>query len=147
MDAKDFRVTRVKGTGNASQGSLALLGETVRLAQEHVPKLRASAQNRIEFRNMEDSMSQLGAYCRANGFDPTRSFQHVANLDTEIWALILKMFAKEDDDGNMMDDGLLYKTDPRTNALALNKEFFYALIGYLESCGVPCDMRGKIKVN
>ena len=147
MDAKDFTVTRVKGTGGASQASLTLLGETVRLAQEHVPKLRATAENRIKFRSMEDSMSQLGAYCRANGFDPTRQFQHVANLDTEIWALILRMFAKEDDDGNLMDDGLLYKTDPRTNSVALNKTFFYAIIGYLEGCGIPCDMRAKVKIN
>ena len=147
MDAKDFKVVRVKGLGEASHGSLSLLGETVRLAQEHVPKLRATAQNRVEFRNMEDSMSKLGAYCRANGFDPTRSFQHVANIDSEIWALILQMFAKYDDDGNFMDDGLLYKTDPRTNTVTPNKEFFYALIGYLESCGIPCDMRGKIKLH
>ena len=147
MDAINFKVTRTKGLNNASQGSLALLGETVRLAQEHVPKLRASAENRIAFRNMEDSMSQLGAYVRANGFDPTRTFQHVANVDSEIWALIIRMFAKEDDDGNLMDDGLLYKTDPRTNTPGLNKEFFYALIGYLEACGVPCDMRGKIKIS
>ena len=147
MDAINFKVTRTKGLQKASQGSLALLGETVRLAQEHVPKLRASAENRVQFRNMEDSMSQLGAYVRANGFDPTRMFQHVANVDSEIWALILRMFAKEDDEGNLLDDGLLYKTDPRTNTPGLNKEFFYALIGYLEACGIPCDMRGKIKVN
>lgn len=147
MEAKDFKVTRVKGIAPSAHGTLALLGETVRLAQEHVPKLRATAENRIAFRNMEDSMSKLGAYVRANGFDPTRMFQHVANIDTEIWALILRMFAKEDDDGNLLDDGLLYKTNPRTNTPELNKTFFYALIGYLEACGIPCDMRGKIKIN
>lgn len=144
MDAKDFTVTRIKG---ASAGSLSLLGETVKLAQEHVPKLRASAENRVEFRNMEDAMSKLGAHCRANGFDPTRTYQHVANFDSEIWALVVKMFAKEDDDGNLLDDGLLYKWDNRTQNVVLNKDFFYALLGYLEACGIPCDMRGKIKIN
>jgi hypothetical protein len=145
MDAKDFKVTRIKG---ASPGSLALLGETVKLAQEYVPKLRASAENRVEFRNMEDSMSQLGAYCRKNGFDATRSFQHIANLDNEVWLMILAMFAKEDPEtGELQDDGLLYKFDESTKNVRLNKPFFYALIGYLEALGIPCDMRGKIKLS
>jgi hypothetical protein len=144
MDAKNFSVTRIKG---ASPLSLNLLGETVKLAQEHVPKLRMTAENRVAFRTMEDSMSALGAYCRKNGFDPTRTFQHVANIDNEVWLMIVSMFAKEDDDGNLLDDGLLYKYDEGKKCVVLNKEFFYALIGYLEALGIPCDMRGKIKVN
>lgn len=140
----NFKCTRILA---ANKGTLTLLGETVKLAQEHVPKLRSSAENRVELRDMTDSMSKLGAYCRANGFDPSRKFQHVANVDTEIWCLILRMFAKEDDEGNLLDDGLLYKWDNATNALKLNKDFFYALIGYLEGCGIPVDMRGKIKIN
>jgi hypothetical protein len=144
MDAKDCQVTRIKG---ASPLSLSLLGETVKLAQEHVPKLRTAAENRVEFRNMEDSMSKLGAFCRVNGFDPTRSFQHVANIDNEVWLMIVAMFAKEDDDGNLLDDGLLYKYDESTKNIRLNKPFFYAIIDFLEGMGIPVDMRGKIKIS
>lgn len=145
MSNADFKVNRIK---SANAGTLALLSDTVKIAQEAIPKLKRTAENRVEFRNMEDSMSALGKYVRANGFDPSRTFQHVANFDTEIWTLILNMFAKEDPDtGEMMDDGLLYKWDLEANALKLNKDFFFALVSYLEACGIPCDMRGKIKLN
>ena len=140
----DFRITRIKA---ANKGVMTLLGETVLLAQEHVPKLRKTAENRVTRRNMEDTLTQLGSYCRKNGFDPTRTLQHVANYDTEVWTLVLQMFAKYDDEGNFMDDGLLYKWDMRTNNVALNKDFFYALLSYFEALGIPCDMRGKITVN
>jgi hypothetical protein len=97
---------------------------------------------------MEDSMSALGAYCRKNGFDPTRRFQHVANYDNAVWVLILDMFAKYDQEtGELMDDGLLYKTDSTTNTVKLNKDFFYAILSYFQSLGIPCDMRGKITLN
>jgi hypothetical protein len=140
--SSDLRVNRIK---SRHKEELALLGDVVKLAQEFNPKLRTTAENRVIARNMSDSMSALGKYVRANGFDPTRTFQHVANYDTEIWTLILDMFAKYDyDTGEQMDDGLLYKWDEAAGCLKLNKDFFYALLSYFESLGVPCDMRGKI---
>ena len=46
-----------------------------------------------------------------------------------------------------MDDGLLYKTDHKLGCLKLNKDFFFAIISYLEAQGIPCDMRGKIQLH
>ncbi len=140
----EIKINRIKGR---HQAELGLLGEVVQTAQAAVPKLRQTAENRAEARNMADSLSALGVYTRANGFNPTRTFQHVANFDTEIWTLILDMFAKYDpESGELMDDGLLYKYDEAAGCLRLNKDFFFALVSYFESMGVPCDMRGKIKL-
>lgn len=140
----DFKINRIK---SRHQAELSLLGDTVKLAQEALPKLRQTAENRVAFRNMEESMSALGKYCRATGFDPTRTFQHVANFDTAVWTLILDMFAKYDPEtGELMDDGLLYKHDEAAGCVKINKDFFYALVSYFEAQGIPCDMRGKIKL-
>lgn len=140
----DIKINRIKGR---HQTEFALLGDVTKLAQEHNPKLKRTAENRVKFRDMADTMSKLGAYCRANGFDPTRTFQHVANYDTEIWTLVLDMFAKYDPEtGELMDDGLLYKYDPAYGTVRLNRDFFYALLSYFEAQGIPCDMRGKIKL-
>lgn len=136
-----LKINRIK---SRHKEELGLLGDVVKQAQVSIPKLAMTAENRIEFRNMADSMSALGAHVRANGFDPTRTFQHVANFDTEIWTLILDMFARYDEDGNQIDDGLLYKWDESIGALKINKPFFYALLDYFEAQGIPCDMRGKI---
>lgn len=141
----DLKVTRIKAQ---HQTELNLLGDVVKTAQEAIPKLKQTAENRIEFRNMEESMSSLGRFVRKGGFDPTRTFQHVANFDTEIWTLILDMFAKYDPvTGELMDDGLLYKFNEEAGCLKINKPFFFALLDYFESQGIPCDMRGKIKIN
>ena len=141
----DIRINRIK---SANRGKLGLLGDVTKLAIEADPILKNTAANRDEFRRMEDSMSALGAYCRKNGFDPTRTFQHVANFDNAIWTLILDMFARTDaETGEMMDDGLLYKTDPVDGVIKLNKAFFYALVSYFEALGIPCDMRGKITLS
>lgn len=144
MTSGDIKINRVK---SKHQLELSLLGDTVRLAQEAIPKLRETAENRVVARNMANTMSTLGKHCRANGFDPTRSFQHVANFDTEIWTLVLDMFAKYDpESGELIDDGLLYKYDEAAGCLRLNKPFFYALVEYFESQGIPVDMRGRIKL-
>lgn len=141
----EIKVNRIK---SANRGTLSLLGEVVQEAQSRIPKLAQTSANRVEFKNMMESMSALGAYCRANGFDPTRTFQHVANYDTETWTLVLDMFAKSDPEtGELMDDGLLYKYDPAFGCVRLNKDFFFAVLSYFESVGVTCDMRGKIKLN
>lgn len=141
----EIKMNRIKSRHKAELG---LLGEVTREAMVRLPKLAETARNRVEFRDMSDTMSALGAYCRKNGFDPTRTFQHVANFDTEIWTLVLDMFAKNDPEtGELMDDGLLYKFDPAYGCVRLNRDFFYALVSYLEACGIPCDMRGKINIH
>jgi len=141
----DLKINRIK---SAHRGELALLGEVAKTAQEAIPKMRRAAENRVAFRNMEDLMSALGVYCRKKGFDPTRTFQHVANYDTEIWQLVLNMFAKYDEEtGEFMDDGLLYKMDPEAGCIRLNRDFFYAILSYLEALGFPVDMRGKIQLH
>lgn len=137
-------IARVK---RQNETKLALLGEVVKTSQEKLTKLTTAAVNRIEFRNMEQAMATLGKHCRAGSFDPTRQFQHVANFDNEVWLLILELFARYDDaTGELMDDGLLYKYDEDAGCLKLNKPFFYGLVDYFESIGVPCDMRGRIKI-
>lgn len=148
----EIRINRIKGRHQAEMG---LLGEVVKQAQVAIPKLRSTAENRVQFRNMEESLSALGKYCRAGGFDPTRTFQHVANYDEATWALVLEMFAKYEEVKDpetgepaweLRDDGLLYKWDHEAGCLKLNKDFFFALLSYFESQGIPCDMRGKIKL-
>lgn len=141
----ELKVNRIKAE---NAGALGLLGAAV--APEslgRIAKLRTTRENVVELRAMKQTLSTMGLYCRADGFDPTRSFQHVANIDNEIWQVILGMFAKYDmESGEFMDDGLLYKFDPRSGCVKLNKDFFFALIEYLEASGYPCDMRGKIKL-
>lgn len=142
-----LKVNRIKA---ANAGTLGLLGNVVApgaLGRAARGKLATTRENVVELRNMRQSLSQLGKFVRADGFDPTRTLQYVANVDNEVWTLVLEMFAKYDDDGNFMDDGKLYKTDPEMGVLRLNRDFFYAIIEYLEASGYPCDMRGKIKLN
>jgi len=141
----EIKINRIKSRHHTE---LAFLGDVIKTAQERIPKLRATAAHRIQARNMAENLSTLGAHVRANGFDPTRTIQHVANYDTEIWTLILDSFAKYDPDtGELMDDGLLYRWDPNSGNLKLSKDFFYALLDFFESAGISCDMRGKIKLN
>jgi hypothetical protein len=139
----DIKVNRIKSRHKAE---LALLGDVTQMAQTRVAKLAETAKNRVEARNIVEAFSALGKHTRANGFDPTRTFQHVANFDTEIWTLILDMFARYDDDGNQIDDGLLYKWNHEKGCLQLNKDFFFALVSYFEAQGISCDMRGRIKL-
>jgi ABC-type transport system substrate-binding protein len=140
----DLKITRIKARHKAE---LSLLGDAVSMAQERVPLLKATAETRRETRSMTDQLSSLAKYTKANGFDPTRTFQHVANFDTAIWTLILDMFARYDADGNQIDDGLLYKWNQERGNLELNRDFFYALLSYFEAQGISCDLRGKIILN
>ena len=95
---------------------------------------------------MQEALSTFGAHCRANGFDPTRTFQYVANIDQSVWAVILNTFAKyEPESGELMDDGLLYRTDPN-GTLKLDRDFFYMLVAFLTESGYQCDMRSKVKL-
>lgn len=141
----ELKVNRIK---SQNAGALGLLGAAVAPeALGRIAKLKTTRENIVEIRAMKQTLSTMGLYCRADGFDPTRTFQHVANIDNEVWQVILGMFARYDEEtGDFMDDGLLYKWDPDTSNLRLNKDFFFALINYLEASGYPCDMRGKIKL-
>jgi len=143
----ELKVARIKAE---NAGALGLLGAVVApeaLAHAAGGKLAETRKNVVERRNLSQTVSTLGKYCRVDGFDPTRSFQHVANIDNEVWQVILGMFAKHDfETGEFEDDGLLYRFDPDTGNIRLNKPFFYALIEFLEASGYPCDMRGKIKL-
>ena len=114
---------------------------------ERVPRLAQAAEGRQELQKLKEELSVFGAHCRANGFDPTRTFQHVATIDQSVWSVILEMFAKyNEESGELEDDGLLYKTDPKDNTLKLNRDFFYTLVAHLEASGYTCDMRSKIKL-
>jgi hypothetical protein len=130
-----------------------MLGEILKpeVLHAHVPRLASIAEARVEYRNKMNTLQALGATSRATGFDPTRQFQYVAQIDQAIWSAVLEVFAKYEfenaDDPNspprLMHDGLLYVTDHRGNVV-LNRPFFYALLaGPLKDY----DMRGKVKLN
>lgn len=144
----ELKVNRIKAE---NAGALGLLGAVVApetLARAAGGKLAETRKNVVERRALSQTLSTLGKFCRTDGFDPTRQFQHIANIDNEIWQVILGMFAKHDfETGEFEDDGLLYKYDPDSGNIRLNKPFFYALIEFLEASGYPCDMRGKIKLS
>jgi len=146
-DKAQIKINRIK---SENRGALGLLGAALApgsIERAAGGKLAETRRNVVERRNMEQQLSTLGKYCREGGFDPTRTFQHVANIDNEVWQVILGMFGRVDmETGEHMDDGLLYKYDPRTGNVALNRDFFFALIDFLETSGYPCDMRGKIKL-
>jgi hypothetical protein len=112
-----------------------------------VPRLATANEGRAEYKAVLDEMSTLGKYCNEGGFDPTRTFQHVANIDTSVWSAILEVFGKFDEEtGELAHDGLLYRTDEH-GTVKLNKPFFYALIEFLEAEGYNADMRGKTKLH
>jgi len=147
-DKAQLKVNRIK---SQNAGTLGLLGAAVApgsLGRAAAGKMRETRTNLVEQRDMRQTLSTLGKFVRADGFDPTRKFQHVANIDNEVWQVILGMFARVDmETGEQMDDGLLYKYDDHAGCVKLNRDFFYALLDYLEASGYPCDLRGKIKVN
>lgn len=112
-----------------------------------VPRLATAAEGMVEYKAMMSEVSQLGKYCRADGFDPTRTFQHVAKIEVSVWSAILEAFGQFDQEtGELGHDGLLYRTDI-DGTIKLNRDFFYALIGWLEASGYVCDMRSKIKLH
>jgi hypothetical protein len=140
-----LKVNRIK---SQNAGTLGLLGATLAPGTlGRIAKLRETRTNVVELRAMKQTLSTMGLYCRADGFDPTRTFQHVANVDNEIWLVLLGMFAKYDEEkGEFEDDGLLYKYDSHSGCVKLHKPFFFALIEFLEASGYPCDLRGRVKL-
>jgi len=142
MTSGDFKITRIKA---ANQAALNLMGDVLNLAHEKLPELAADQKATLEFQHMSEELSALGKHVRANGFDPTRTFQHVARFSQPVWQLIIDMFGRFDDQGNLMDDGMLYKEIE--GRVQLYKPGFFAIVGFLEASGIKCDMRGKIKLN
>ncbi len=108
-----------------------------------VPRLATSHEGRTEYQNINAQMAALAKYTKAGGFDPTRTFQHVAKIDQSVWSAILECFGKFDEEtGELTHDGLLYVKD-MDGTIKLNRDFFFSLIGMLEASGYVCDMRGK----
>lgn len=144
-NSADQKINRLKSQ-NKSQ--LGVLGSvlTPEVLHRAVPRLATAEEYRAEKRAMVDTLSAFAKYSHAGGFDPTRTYQYVANIDSSVWSAILETFAHYDADGNLVHDGLLYKTDPRTNEPIINRDFFYMILSYLESIGYKCDMRAKIIV-
>ena len=139
-----FRINRIHAKDKVA---FTALGEALAPERLHasLPRMAQTAEAREEMKNLRSTLSTFAKYCKAGGFDPTRTFQYVANIDSSIWATICDLFAKHNEDtGELEADGLLYKTDPRTNMPTINKEFFYALIAYLQANGYKCDMRDKL---
>ncbi len=131
---------------------MQMLGEVLspEVLHSHVPRLATVQEARVEYKNKMNTLQALGAHSRSTGFDPTRQFQYVAQIDQAVWSVILEVFAKyeyENDDptkpARLIHDGLLYVTDLR-GQVVINRPFFYALLaGPLKDY----DMRGKIKLN
>jgi hypothetical protein len=142
MTSGDFKITRIKA---ANQAAMNLMGDVLKVAHEKLPELAADQRATVEFRHMSEELSTLGKYARTGGFDPTRQFQHVARFSQPVWQLIIDMFGRFDDNGTLMDDGLLYKEIE--GRVQLYKPGFFAIVDFLESSGIECDMRGKIKLN
>lgn len=142
MNSGELRVNRIKSRNRAGMTMLDdILSPEVLHAR--VPRLASVAEARQEFKNRQQEITTLGKFVRADGFDPTRSFQHVMQIDQAVWSAILEVFARYDaDSGELMDDGLLYVTNER-GQIGLNKPFFYALLSGPLSV---YDMRGKIKL-
>lgn len=127
---------------------LKVLGEVIRPEVLHraVPRIEDAAAHRAERKALVDTVTTLGAYSRKGGFDPTRTYHYIANIDQSVWAAILDTFAAYNEKGELVHDGLLYKPNPNGGAPIINRDFFYMLIDFLEQSGYNCDMRGKIVI-
>lgn len=139
----DVKINRVKRENAHLFGVLesALGGQELEMRSKDMRQKMAAVRQRQE---MIQSMDALTKFTKAGNFDPTRSFQLVANnVDPAIWRVILDTFARIDPvSGEPMDDGLLYITNDK-GEVVLNKTFFYALLsGPLKNW----DARGKIIV-
>ena len=87
-----------------------------------VPRLGEVAEARAQHKARMDTIRELGQYKNAN-------LAFVAQIDQSIWSVVLSIFARHDPDtGQPLDDGLLYKYDPRSGTDVLNKDFFFALL-------------------
>lgn len=142
----DVKINRLKAK---NKSELNVLGSVLAPEVLHraVPRLASSEEYRMEKKALVDTITTLSKYNKAAGFDPTRTYQYVANIDSSVWSAILETFARYDEHGNLEHDGLLYKPNPNGGAPVINRDFFYMLLNYLENSGYKCDMRSKIVLN
>jgi hypothetical protein len=142
MSNGDIKIQRIQAK---HREGMELLGSVLKPEVLHtaVPRLATVAQARVEHANKMKTISTLAPdRPGSQGYDPTRKFLYVAQIDQSVWAAILAVFGKTDEKGQPLEDGLLYKEDERGN-IRLHRDFFFALIDYLQAQGYNCDMRMK----
>jgi hypothetical protein len=138
----DIKIQRIQ---RKNREGMELLGSVLKPEVLHtaVPRLASVAEARVEYRNKMKTIQTLAPdRPGSQGYDPSRKFLYVAQIDQSVWAAILSVFGKTDDKGQPIEDGLLYKENSR-GAIELNKDFFFALIDFLQAQGYNCDMRMK----
>ena len=86
------------------------------------------AEARAQHKARMDTIRELGQW-------KAKNLNYVAQIDQSVWSAVLSVFARHDpESGELIDDGLLYKTD-ENGTLKLNKDFFFALLdGPLKDC-------------
>jgi hypothetical protein len=139
------KIQRIQRKFNAEMN---LLGSVLRpeVLHEAVPRLATVAEARREYRSKMLTIQALAPdKPGSQGFDPTRKIWYVAQVDQSVWAAILEVFGKVDNDNQPLDDGTLYVRDDR-GAIRLNRDFFFALIDFLQACGYEVDMRTSTRL-
>jgi len=135
MNLGEVKINRIKA---ANKNQFNFLEEVFDPSTLHsrVPRLESVQEARVAKKNLLTEMRELGKYKEAQ-------LRYVANIDVSIWSAVLAIFAKHDEEtGELMDDGLLYKFDPEKGCLVLNRDFFFALLdGPLKGY----DYRGRHK--
>lgn len=143
MSGGDLKINRIKRDNNHL---FSVLDQAFNDAQLELrnPDMHAKMNAMRERKEYVTTMDHFQRAFAAHGQEAVGSFKFVAgNVDPAVWKCILDVFARYDEEGNQMDDGLLFKTDIRTGDLRLNRDFFYAL---LSGPLAQWDMRGKIRV-
>lgn len=138
----EIKIQRIQRKHRAE---MELLGSVLKPEVLHVavPRLASVAEARVEYRNKMKTIQALAPDVPGSqGYDPERKFLYVAQIDQAVWAAILSVFGKTDEKGQPLEDGILYKEDERGN-IRLHKDFFFALIDFLQAQGYNVDMRMK----
>lgn len=87
-----------------------------------VPRLGEIAEARALHKARMDTIRELGQW-------KAKNLRYAAQIDQSIWSVVCSIFARHDPEtGQLIDDGLLYKYDPRTGMEVLNRDFFFALL-------------------
>ena len=138
----EIKINRIKAKNKAN---MALLSDILspEVLHKRVPRLAEVAEARVEYRNMVNEIRQWGTISEKFGMLSNKNLNYVAQIDQSVWSAVLEVFAKHDEEtGELIADGLLYKMDDR-GQLVLNRDFFFAL---LEGPLKKYDMRGAKKL-
>jgi hypothetical protein len=138
MPSSGIKINRIKAQNKQQMDLLEDVLAPGSDLYKRVPRLEEIAEARVAHKNKFNTIQKLSQF-GATGFNEERSLQYVAQIDQAIWSAVLAVFAQYDEQGNLVDDGLLYKKDHRGNII-INRDFFYAL---LEGPLKNYDMRGK----